>query len=350
MSFSSRLKKIGALAALVPLAAFLSACTLDSLVVLKHPASVPRGGTFAVGAVSLILDVTDSRAPADSIFRDSIHVGVGLPAGWEVLSAKACAAPHFRPAKASINGLDTNRRNQLLLDTLGACESRAVALAEDAGVKPFLLGRNIRVSASPESLGTRFSLRPDTVPQWVGFGGRIEVRVPAGQAADTIRDTSALKALPVYVYFTLKASEADTVVRLLYFSKTGALDTNGLGAGKEDRGSLVYRPIMVGSPVAVRSRPAPGDGAGLSHFRFSSGHHVLTLPGERPEAGEAWSRLEVRTSAGYVARAWTGAALRGASIAWDGKDRAGRMLPSGRYVLVLSGRGRVLARPFPLLR
>jgi hypothetical protein len=357
-----RTKKCVRPLALGLVAAALAGCTLDSVIVLKHPASVPKGGTFAVGAVDLILDVTGSQTPPDSIFRDSIHVGVGLPAGWEVLSAKACAAPHFRPAKASINNLDTNLRNQLLLDTLGACEARAFALSEDAGVRPFLLGRNIRVSASPESLGTRFNLRPDTVPRWMGFSGRIEVRVPAGQAADTVvadtslaEDTTALKVLPVYVYLTLKAPEADTTVRLLYFSKTGPLDTAGIGDGtNQDRGSLVYRPITVGGPVALRSRPARAGLAGLSHFRFSSGHHVLSLPAAAagPGSGEAWSRLEVRGSGGAVVRSWPAEALRGgASIVWDGTDQGGRALPSSRYVLILSGsRGPLLVRPFPLLR
>lgn len=334
-------------------AALLGGCTLDSVIVLKHPASVPRGETFAVGAVDIILDAASSAATADSIHRDSIHVGVGLPAGWEVLSAKVCAAPHFRPAKASVNLLDTNLRNRLLHDSLDACESRAVALAEDAGVRTFLLGRNLNVNASPDSLGRRFNLRTDTVPQWVGFGGLIDVRVPAGQAADTILDTTAFKALPVYVYFTLKApAAADTTVRLLYFSKTGKLDTTGFGGGaNQDRGALVYRPITVGSPVALRSRPARGGRGGLSHLRLAPGEHVLALPSPHPEPGEVWSGLEVRTSGGAVLRSWPGEALHGASsLAWDGKDQSGRALPSGRYVLILSGSRRTLAIPFPLLR
>jgi hypothetical protein len=347
---------IPSLPALGLLAAFQAGCTLDSVIVLKHPSSVPGGSTFAVGAVDIILDVTASSLAADSVFRDSIHVGVGLPAGWEVLSAKVCAAPHFRPAKASVNHLDTNLRNQLLLDTLGACESRAVDLAEDAGVRNFLLGRSIRVNASPDSLGPRFNLRTDTVPTWVGFGGRIDVRVPAGQAADTILDTTAFKALPVYVYLTIKAPATDTTVRLLYFSKTGKLDTNGFGGGaNQDRGGLVYRPVTVGSPVSLPSRAPRAAGYagagpdGLSHIRLSEGHHVLTMPA--PAARAAGSRLEVRGSDGAVLRSWTGEALRDAAwIPWDGKDRTGRTLPSGRYVLVLLDDGRILARPFPLLR
>jgi hypothetical protein len=236
----------------------LSACTLDSLIVLKGPLSIGRADTFAFGAVDIILDASSSNQPADSIHRDSIHVGVGLPAGWQVVSAKACPAPHFRPAKASVNGLDTNVRNRLLLDTLGACEGRAVALVDDPGVKEFLKGRTIRANASPDSLGRSFLLKADTVPQWFGFAGRIDVSVPAGAPADTVVDTTAFKALPVYVYLSIKAGDRDTSVRVVLFSKTGRLDTAAFSnSANQDRGALVYRPMTVGSPVSL-ARPPVG--------------------------------------------------------------------------------------------
>jgi hypothetical protein len=222
-------------------------------------------------------------------------------------------------------------------------------------VKTFLRGRIGRINASPDSLGPRFNLNADTVPVWVGFGGRIDVLVPAGQAADTILDTTAFKALPVYLYLTIKAPAVDTSVRLIFFSKTGKLDTNGFGGGaNQDRGGLVYRPITVGSPVALPPqtlRPARSGRGGLSHARHARGQHVFTLPGAALEAVAAGSRLEVRSSGGAILRSWTGDAFRGtARFTWDGRDQSGRDLPSGRYVLVLMDGGRILACPFPLLR
>ena len=81
---------------------------------------------------------------------------MGLPSGWTVVSAKVCPAPHFRPAKASVNGLDSNVLDQLLLDTLDACEGRSVPLFPDSCVRAFLSGRTIRVNASPEGQGNAF--------------------------------------------------------------------------------------------------------------------------------------------------------------------------------------------------
>src|SRR5688500_17670798 len=77
-----------------------SACTLDNLVVLKHPAGAGKGDVFAVGVMNIIVDVNPASRIPDSIFRDSVHFAVGLPSGWEVLSVKACPAPHFRPLRA----------------------------------------------------------------------------------------------------------------------------------------------------------------------------------------------------------------------------------------------------------
>jgi hypothetical protein len=341
----------------------IAGCTLDSLVVLRHPGSVPVGETFQVGAVNVILDVSSAQSAADSVFRDSLHVGVGLPSGWTVVSAKACPAPHFRPAKASVNDLDTNKRNQLLLDTLDACEGRAVPLTPDSGVRAFLAGRTIRVPASPESLGTSFNIKPDTVPNWFGFGGRIEVHIPAGSPADTIMDSTdspaiheptAFKALPVYVYLTLQAGPRDTAVRLLYFSKTGRLDTAGIRNNTNlDKGALVYHPLVVTSPVSAAPRSAASGfrwvSGGPSIRRAASGLLTLRLP---PAASGATGRggLEVLSASGARLRSWSAPAL-GASgeVQWDGTDAAGRPLRAGRYLLRAVADGIHRVQPFVLM-
>lgn len=305
-----------------------------------------------MGAVDIILDVGPASQPADSIYRDSIHFGLGLPAGWEVISAKACPAPHFRPARASVNHLDTNFRNQLIQDTLLACESRAIALGVDPGVRMFLKGRTIRANASPDSMGKPFNVKTDTVPQWFGFGGRIDISVPAGSPADTVLDTTSFKALPVYIYLSLKAPDRDTTARLIFFSKTGRLDTSVFASSSnQDRGALVYRPIVVGNPVSLPSRVSPAAGRALSVARSGPGILLINLPAH-PGSGPAalWHSLEIRNSAGAVLRSWPGPSLSGrASLAWNGEDAAGRPLPAGRYVLVLTGWQAALAQPFPLL-
>lgn len=54
----------------------------------------------AARAFDIILDMGPASQPADSMHRDGVHPGVGLPAGRQALSAKAGPAPHFRPARA----------------------------------------------------------------------------------------------------------------------------------------------------------------------------------------------------------------------------------------------------------
>lgn len=366
MYFQSRIE--GKIISIRPIAlaaccAVIAGCTLDSLVVLKHPSSVPAGETFVVGAVDVILDVSPAQDVPGAVSRDSIHVGVGLPSGWTVVSAKACPAPHFRPAKASVNDLDTNKRNRLLLDTLDACESRAVPLAPDSGVRAFLAGRTIRVGASPDSLGASFSLKTDTVPNWFGFAGRIDVTVPAGSPPDTVLDSTAssaiaeptaFKALPVYVYLTLRAGPRDTAVRILYFSKTGPLDTAGIRNNTNlDKGALVYRPLVVVRPVSADPRStasgfrrAPD---GPSVRRIAPGVFALGLP---PGAPGAFDRggLEILSPSGARLRAWDAAALDATGkLHWDGTDDSGRPLPSGRYLLRALPDGGRRARPFMLL-
>lgn len=327
-------------------AAWLAGCTVDTLVVIRQPAVAGHGETFVVGAVDFIWDMDSASKAPDSVRRDSVHVGVGLPAGWEVISAKACPAPHFRPLKASINRLDTNLRNQLIADTLAACESRAFALGPDSGVRVMLKGRTFRgVPASPETLGKPDSVVVDKVPHWFGFGGRIDVFVPAGQPADTIASDQAVKAIPVYLYLTLKAPPQDTGARIIYYSKTGSLDTNAFKTStNRDRGSMVYRPIRLTPPTVARPRPA-SPAQGFSVLRSPEGSLHISLPAP----SGSWRGLELRSSTGARLRSWPAAALSSGQILWDGADAAGRALPAGRYLLFLSGANRPAAKPFILL-
>jgi hypothetical protein len=337
----------------------LAACTLDSLIVLQQPAEVGKGESFQVGAVDIILDAGSASAPADSVYRDSIHVGLGLPAGWEVVAAKACPAPHFRPALASINKLDTNLRNRLLQDSLDACESRAFDLVQDPGIQAYLKGRTLRATASPESLGRSFNLKVDTVPQWFGFSGRIDVSVPAGAPADTVLDTLAFKALPVFIHLTLKAPDRDEGVRLVYFSKTGRLDTAAFSdAANQDRGALVYRPVRVGSPTSSgRGTDFHGFGrsAGLRLHRAPGGGYLVLLPSTSGAAPSSLfpSRLslELRDASGALLRAWPMQELEGrSSLSWDGLDLQGRPLGTGIYFLALSMPEGRFAASFVVLR
>lgn len=327
------------------IAAWLAGCTVDTLIIIKQPAVAGQGETFVVGAVDFIWDMDSASKAPDSISRDSVHVGVGLPAGWEVISAKACPAPHFRPLKASINKLDTNLRNQLIADTLAACESRAFALGADSGVRAMLKGRTFRgVPASPETLGKPDSVVVDKVAHWFGFGGRIDVFVPAGQPADTITNDQAAKALPVYIYLTLKAPLHDTGARIVYYSKTGPLDTTAYRtASNRDRGSMVYRPIRLVPPTAARPRPA-SPGRDFSVLRSAGGAVHISLPA----ASGAGRVLELRSSSGALLRSWPAASLAAGQVQWDGTDAAGRAMPAGRYVLSLAGADRRQSRPFIL--
>lgn len=340
--------------AVAGVALVLGACTLDSLIILEQPAEVRKGESFQVGAVDIILDVGPASSPADSISRDSVHVGLGLPAGWEAVSAKACPAPHFHPASAAVNQLDTNLRNRLLHDSLAACESRAVDLVPDPGIQDFLRGRTLRVRASPDSLGRFFDLDVDTVPQWFGFSGRIDVSVPAGAPADTILDSLAFKALPVFILLTLKAPDREEAGRLLYFSKTGRLDTAAYSdPANQDRGALVYRPVQVVSPTSTRdgsASPAMGGAAGLRLARMPDGGYRLSLPPSAASPSAPWRSLELRHASGALLRAWPVHGLPGPSLSWDGRDLHGRPLGTGLYVLALTGPGGRLAAPFVVLR
>jgi hypothetical protein len=234
----------------------LSASHFDGLVLLGMPAKAAPGATLTLGAVDLINDLSPAASPADSLVRDSIHFGLGLPAGWSVISVTVHPSFDFRPSRASVNNLDTNYRNQLLLDSLEANAGKGIALVSDTGLKAYVKGRTYRgVHASPDSLGMPIVVKADTVSQWFGFSGPLALSIPAGQPADTIFETnpkSALKQIPVFIYAVIKAGNQEESVKPLFLAKSGPLDTAAYSNSADlDRASVVYRPVAVGTPVSL---------------------------------------------------------------------------------------------------
>lgn len=223
------------------------ASRFDALILLQLPAQAETGGTITLGAVDMINDLSPANAPADSLVRDSLHFGLGLPAGWSVSSVTIHPAFDFRPSRASVNRLDTNYRNELLRDSMEAYASQGAALSADAGLHGFVQGRTFRVHASPDSLGKVLIVKADTVAQWFGFSGRIGLSIPAGVAADTVLGGNALKQIPVFIYAVLHAGSQAETVKPVFLAKTGPLDTT---ANLLDQ-LLGYRPVTVSAPTAI---------------------------------------------------------------------------------------------------
>lgn len=249
------------------------ALQFDALVVLKMPSQVEKGGTVTVGAINLITDLSSASSTSPALVRDSLHFGFALPAGWSLVSVSAYPAFDFRPSKASVNRLDTNYRNQLMLDSLNAYASRAESLKTDAGLPNYVKGRTYRVHASPDSLGKIFVVKADSVSQWLGFSRPINLSIPAGTPPDTILEGNAVKQVPVFIYAVLKVGSKDESVNPVFLSKTGALDSAGQANGT-DPAALAYRPVIVGSPVSIRSEMRNAERVMLLDARDFLGRHL----------------------------------------------------------------------------
>ena len=159
-----------------------------------------------------------------------------------------------------------------------------------------------------------FTLKPDTVPHWFGFWGRIDVgrprrrgrrhraRWPGRQGPPRLRlpdPQGRARGIP---------SE-----RAPYFPKTGRLDTAGFGGGTTlDKGALVYHTLVVGSPVSANPR-APAAGfrwvsGGPSILRTSHGRITLRMPTREPGA-PGRGGLEILGASGARFRSWSASSL-----------------------------------------
>lgn len=331
-------------------------CAVDGVNVTEYTSRTDPNGTVTAKYSHLVMVMSTSRNLVQAIRRDSLHLGLGLPAGWTVASAGYYAALHFRPLRDFFHDgqVDTQRLLLAMTDSLAAFESRKQALEADPGMLAYFQNRTFTASDSAKHDTT---LNTDSVGQWAGYRGLLGINLAAGEPMDTffldtssgaMFDTIGLTLIPVYVYVTLRANSTPGLYSIFSYGKSGPVPDPLDTSLNVDAGDFAYFPVQVG-PVALEKAPAagpadfwldayPNPARGPVSIRFRTGR----------EPGPA---LEVFSVGGALVRKLGLPEIPAAgALSWDGRDQRGAPVQSGAYVLRLRDGGRSIAKKIQIVR
>jgi hypothetical protein len=328
-------------------------CSVDMSAIFDHPDQIKPGNSFPVKLGNIYMYMTNGSEAMFAAIRDSLHVLIGTPEGWEVEEVKFYIADHWKIITMSQDVMDSTELLRMLEDSLAVFETRAEAMS--GGVSdPVPLAGQIFEASSMDGSETD-SVEVDEVAQWYAFGAPANILIQPGRRMDTVFvvadslidtvdtttpvsiDTLGMTAIPITIYARLKAASTNGTDTLYYYTKTGALPTNEpvdttdmmamLAAA--DLGSMSYAVIEVTPDAAARE---------------TAGRSMVLRAGPYPNPFTDKVTLELAEDMGTLGGAQVysirgdliaGLEPRGGRIVWDGVCSDGsRAAPGAYYVRV----------------
>ena len=383
--------------AALSLALMIGCSGVDSTQVLVHPEAVTPSATFDVALVNLYTYIDTAGAViSNDVTRDSLHLLIGLPESWDVTEAKAAVVKDM-----GTEGLLAMQADLTDLQSAAALleqyKASATALVVDDALAGVFSGDT--VSAHGGVADSSVEVVMDQVARLKGFGGPVNISIPAGSNADTvlpldsmiafvnstglvpdstmtmlnsltnfpglkIPDTLGIVMVPVVVFLKIKAGSTEGDDTLYYFTKTGSMgqapspiitavtlvypQMKPMLSGLES-GDMVYVPVTVSNAASVVVRKTGGSFDNVSVVADrSSGTVRISLgsfAGVHPVV-EVYSLRGARiASPGMQQRSGS------AAVVWNGTDLRGNRVPAGTYLLRISGdHGTAMVRRLDLMR
>jgi hypothetical protein len=331
-------------------------CSTDSTQILKHPGQAKPGDVIDVQLTNAYVYLSNSSRVFLPVSRDSLHVAVALPDGWEVESIGYYVASHFKVAKYAGQIQDTAALREALMDSLAVFKTRQQALPANQGMKAAFAGRTIE--AHDTANDSTIMVMTDSL-DWLTYRTPIGIQLAMGSKVDTAFaiddsllagvDTSELNSLPVeidtigmtvipiFVFATIKTGTAEGTYNLFYFTKTGPLgpaeiDTSDPLSGV-DRGDMAFYTISLDPDIAVRHSTMAANSIQFSAYPnpFTDKLTISSFNTTTPATVGIYS-----TRGDLVKDLTSGNSGRSTRAVWDGTDRSGTRVKAGSYVLKVS--------------
>ena len=304
---------------------FFVGCSMDVTTIIEHPSQAAPGSSYKTSFISSYLYLNTAPRFSSTVTRDSIHLAVGLPVGWQVLSMNYYAATNFSAIKA-INGISEAALQQALVDSFTAFESRKAPMTRDASVTTRLAHRTFQVydSAARETL----TVAIDSIANWQSFSARFGVTFAANTPTDTfirgdsvsqitgatVPDTIGITMVPVFFYATIQTGTTLGDHRVFIFEKSGSMVSNK--NFNVDTGSMAMAKITLTNVAVVNRGVFTHKGAGLT-VTPQQNSFLITL--NSAIQGEIQTRI-LAPNGTYVAEATMRTTDNGKSYQsiWDG--------------------------------
>jgi hypothetical protein len=344
----------------------LVGCSADRAQLVSQPSAAKPGDTIPVVLSDVYVVVSTTATTSAAYKRDSLHVVYGLPAGWSVVSSDYYVANGLRLNQIAGIAADSALLLTLLQDSLAAYTSRESAMAADPTWKSFFVHKTLKAHGfSMDSI----QVAVDSVGQWVSYGAKININIPAGTAMDTSFpvsslpiDTSTLtssekflfgsvktiwvKTVPIVCFARIAVGQVQSTFNLYYFSKTDSLPSTAKSIlPNYDIGDMAYAAININSNNPVLLQPS------------SRTQHSLLTVGAGPAATTVikvgsldGGRISICNAAGKTIRLFQAGAGQSGPIVWDHTTSSGEAVGTGTYVIRLESAGRVLSQAIRIVK
>jgi hypothetical protein len=333
---------------------FLGGCAVDTLTVVEHPAQVKPGGALSVALGHGCLFLSDSSVSVKDLRRDSIHVLIGAPQGWNVEAVSYYVADH----------LNLVSELEAYIDSAALYATRASPMARSTAAEFSIADEEFE--AHGRTFEETVVVSTSSVEQWFEYAAPVDLEVPEGAPMDTVfavdssfaallpdtvtpaqlnmarafgYDSIGVKGVPVFIFALLTAPSAERTDTLYYYTKSdtipSSLKGNPMYGGYGDLGAMAFVPVEVSeaAPEAVVRGPGRVPGGGITVFP-SPFRGRCTIG-----TGAARVRSIGIYSAGGELAASIDPPADGRFAVWNGTDGRGRAAVSGVYIVSVEYEG-----------
>ena len=346
-------------------------CSIDRVEIVDHPSAAKPGDTINVTLSNIYNYISNSSVVMFPESRDSLHVLIGMPNGYEVISLDFYAAKNLNIAQ--LLSTETSALEQILDDSLASFYAQKQPMTLDGGLVQMFSGRSI--TAHGEDID-ELDVNTNDVAQWAGFSSRVNISLTAGSRLDTAMalesfldfaensgftdpidtaglgdlpisvDTVGLKVIPVFIFARIKTASRENEDTLFYYTKTGALPSPGSGSTTQisdiDIGDMVFVPLRIDATSIKRPR-SKGQSGQMRVYQNNVNQNVYINIGTTPLNGVT---VEIYSMTGTLVKKIIPDAP---VIVWDGRDKHGRAVKSGSYIVRVIQGSHILTSTFKIL-
>lgn len=363
------------------LAVLIGCSGFDTSQVLVHPENVKPSETFDMALLNLYSYLANGTTVSAEVVRDSLHLLVGMPEGWEVVEVSMALVDDL-PIEVLFALEDSVLDEAAMTMMLQQYRSQAVPVTVDGGLPGTVSGRTF--SAHSVNADTDIAVAIDQVPVWAGFSAPVNIVFEAGKSTDTgivldsmltmaeangmledsllaefeamkglpmVPETIGVSMVPIALFLKIKAGDQENEDTLYYFSKTAEMNPEPSQMivqfmpelSELELGDMTYVPITVSNSSAVSSK-LRRNLQGTISVHSGAGSVYIALNDESLTG----ATVEIFNLQGSLIKRFS-AVTGGKTVVWNGCDTHGARAGTGTYIVKVAGGENTYSNPVHLL-
>lgn len=343
----------------------------DATLLMNHPDTTIVSSTFDVALVNAYMYFDSSSTILKDVERDSLHMFVGLPETWDIVSASIVVIRDWDTFKIDEFNIDSINRHYLAESTLTYLP-QPTPLLSDTSRPSALSGKTI---TGYNRRGEGITINADEIEVWKSYSAPVNILLEKDHAHDivfpfdstltfalntglipdsiastiemlsksgffTIPEKIGISVRPIILFLNIQTGSQPCTDTLYYFTKTGSMNpkTSSMVTllssfvpeiATIEKGGMTYTPITAISPVGVNSIRS---NTVTSKITIITGHSMNPMHINLGNTNRYNALINIYSLKGNLIRTLTTTELSN-SIIWNGNDTKGKRVGSGSYII-----------------